>query len=131
MSSRQQNRPLSPHLQIYKIQITSLLSILHRITGVVLFGGAFGVAGWFIVLALGPQAYELLQQMLLHPLGLVCLTGLSFSFFYHLCNGIRHLAWDAGYGYAMPTVRLTGWIVIMCAISLTFLTWVLGLGSAE
>jgi succinate dehydrogenase / fumarate reductase cytochrome b subunit len=131
MSSLHRNRPLSPHLQVYKVQITSLLSILHRSTGIVLFGGAFGVAGWFIAPALGSQAYEFCQQALLHPVGLICLAGLSFSFFYHLCNGIRHLAWDAGYGYEMPAVRLTGWIVIISALSLTLLTWILGLGSVE
>src|SRR5438552_3121707 len=95
-------RPLSPHLQIYKIQITSLLSILHRGTGLVLYGGAFFCAWWFLALAQGPHAYEHMQHYLFHPLGLLMLLGVSFSFFYHLCNGIRHLLWDAGVGYDLP-----------------------------
>ncbi len=117
-------RPLSPHLQIYKIQITSLLSILHRGTGIVLFGGGFLWSIWFLCLAMGRQSYETLQSLLLHPFGLIFLMGWSFSFFYHLCNGLRHLAWDLGYGYDMPTVRLTGWIVVISSFFLTFTAWI-------
>lgn len=124
MNSLQERRPLSPHIQIYKAQITSLLSILHRGTGLFLFFGSFIWVGWLVSLALGPEAYEYIRSFLQHPLGRLFLMGWSFSFFYHLCNGLRHLGWDWGYGYEMPTVRLTGWIVIITSLSLTLLTWI-------
>lgn len=126
VQSIKERRPLSPHLQVYKIQITSLLSILHRGTGIVLYGGTVLWALWFVALAAGPQSYEKMQSFLLHPIGLVILAGWSFSFFYHLCNGIRHLLWDLGLGYELPIVRLTGWIVVMASFLLTGISWALG-----
>ena len=124
--SVQEKRPLSPHLQIYRIQITSLLSILHRATGIILYGGGLFLALWFIVLGTGRENYATLQSLYLHPIGLVMLMGFSFCFFYHLCNGIRHLCWDAGVGYEMKTVRRTGWIVVISSFFLTGASWVLG-----
>ena len=125
--SLKERRPLSPHLQVYKIQITSLLSILHRCTGMVLYGGAIFCAVWFLALAQGPESYGLMQGFLLHPVGLVMLMGLSFSFFYHLCNGMRHLLWDVGVGYEMPEVRKSGWLVVILSFLLTGSTWILGI----
>ncbi len=125
-TSLKAKRPLSPHIQIYKIQITSLLSILHRGTGIVLYGGSLLWALWFVALAMGPQSYETFQGLLMTPIGLLFLLGWSFSFFYHLCNGIRHLLWDMGVGYDMPTVRLTGWTVVIFSFLLTALAWALG-----
>lgn len=130
-SSISKDRPLSPHLQVYKIQITSLLSILHRATGIVLFMGTVLWTLWFLALAIGPESYEFVQSFLLSPFGLFILFGWSFSFFYHLCNGIRHLIWDAGYGYDMKTVRNSGWFVIICSLLLTLLTWILGIMGKE
>jgi len=127
IQAHKENRPLSPHLQVYKIQITSLLSILHRCTGVVLYGGAVLWAIWLMALAAGPQSYENMQSFLLHPLGLILLLGWSFSFFYHLCNGIRHLMWDLGLGYDMPMVRRTGWEVIISSFFLTCVSWSIGI----
>lgn len=120
-------RPLSPHLQVYKIQITSLLSILHRGTGIVLFGGSFLWAFWFMALASGPETYAQVQAFILSPFGLLILMGWSFSFFYHFCNGIRHLIWDLGIGYDMSTVRFSGWTVVTASILLTSVTWFLGM----
>lgn len=124
-------RPLSPHLQIYKIQITSLLSILHRCTGMALYGGAIFCTLWFLALAQGPQAYGVVQKILLHPIGLIMLMGVSFSFFYHLCNGMRHLLWDVGMGYELSEVRQTGWMVVIFSFVLTGLSWVLGIMFGE
>jgi len=121
MSAPKRPRPLSPHLGIYKPQITSVLSILHRATGIVLFGGAFLWALWFMAIAAGPFYYDQLQGLFLHPLGLIVLFGWTFSFCYHLCNGVRHLIWDAGYGYDMATVRKSGWAVVFSAILLTLI----------
>ncbi len=126
-----ENRPLSPHLQIYKIQITSFLSILHRGTGIILYGGAFLWVIWVVALATGPENYTKIQAFLIHPFGLFILMGWSFSFFYHLCNGIRHLFWDLGVGYDMPTVRRTGWIVVISSIFLTGVSWTLGILAGE
>lgn len=119
-------RPLSPHLQIYKIQITSLLSILHRGTGIVLYGGACLCVLWFLALSQGPETYNLMQSCLFHPVGLIVLLGVSFSFFYHLCNGIRHLLWDAGCGYELSEVYRTGWIVVIAAFVFTGISWTIG-----
>src|ERR1700722_9657957 len=127
IQSLKEKRPLSPHLQVYKIQITSFLSILHRGTGIVLYGGAVLWALWFIALAAGPESYKRMQGFLLHPLGLILLMGWTFSFFYHFCNGIRHLMWDFGVGYEMPTVRRTGWTVVIAAFFLTGFAWALGI----
>lgn len=125
--SVKEKRPLSPHLQVYKIQITSLLSIMHRGTGIVLYGGSVLWVLWFLALAAGPQSYYRMQDFLLAPFGLIILIGWSFSFFYHLCNGIRHLLWDLGFGYDLPTVRFTGWTVIVTSFFLTTLAWTLGI----
>lgn len=122
-----ERRPLSPHIQVYKVQITSLLSILHRGTGLVLYGGTVIWAFWFIALGAGAQNYEKIQALLLSPFGLLILLGWSFSFFYHLCNGIRHLMWDLGVGYELPMVRMTGWIVVLTSFLLTGAVWIVGL----
>ena len=91
-----QNRPLSPHLQVYKPQMTSLLSILHRLTGVGLGLGMLLLAWWLIAAALGPEAFQAAQGIVGSVIGRVILFGFTFAFFYHLANGIRHLVWDAG-----------------------------------
>jgi len=124
-------RPLSPHLQVYKIQITSLLSILHRGTGMVLYGGAVFCTLWFLALAEGSETYGAMQGFLLHPVGLIMLMGLSFSFFYHLCNGMRHLLWDVGIGYDLPDVRKSGWLVVIFSFLLTGFAWILGIMLGE
>lgn len=126
-NSLKTKRPLSPHLQIYKVQITSLLSILHRGTGIILYGGAVFCALWFLALAEGPQTYDIIRGFVVHPVGIIMLMGLSFAFFYHLCNGMRHLLWDAGMGYEMVDVRKTGWLVVIFSVFLTSFAWALGL----
>ena len=125
--SLEKKRPLSPHLQIYKVQITSFLSILHRATGFVLYLGSLLWSIWFLALSEGEESYIALQQMFFHPIGLLILFGWSFSFYYHLSNGLRHLMWDLGKGYDMFTVRFTGWAVVITSIILTAFTWVTGI----
>ena len=92
----------------------------------VLYGGAVLFGAWFVTLAQGPESYGVMQTFLFHPIGLILLLGVSFSFFYHLCNGIRHLLWDAGIGYDMATVRKTGWMVVVFSLVLTGFAWLLG-----
>ncbi|MBL9029618.1 MAG: succinate dehydrogenase, cytochrome b556 subunit [Caedimonas sp.] len=118
-------RPLSPHLQIYRPQITSVLSISHRITGIVLCSGAFILVIWLATIAGGKDAYEIFYSLSQHWLGKFYLFVLCYCFFYHLCNGIRHLAWDAGYGFDLATVYKSGWAVIGSSAILTLLTWLM------
>src|SRR5688500_2907199 len=94
-----QDRPLSPHLQIYRWQITMVMSILHRITGVALAVGTLLLIWWLVAAAAGPDAFATAQDFLGSILGRLLLLGWSWALFYHLCNGIRHLAWDAGWGF--------------------------------
>ena len=117
------NRPLSPDLQIYRPQLTSVLSISHRITGIALSIGTILLISWLIVAAAGPQAYSFLQGFMRSWLGLPLLFGWTFSFFFHLCNGIRHLVWDAGYGFELRTIYASGWSVVAAASVLTAGAW--------
>ena len=118
-----QNRPLSPHLQIYKPQITSILSITHRISGLFLAFGAVLLASWLITATYGPETFEIAQSLVDSWFGKLVLLGLTFSMYFHLANGLRHLGWDFGKGFDLPKVRLTGITVIFFAIALTILTW--------
>jgi len=122
------SRPLSPHLQVYRPQITSVLSILHRFTGVVLGVGTLFLAWWLLAAAAGDGAYAIARGFFASWLGVLVLIGFSFSLFYHLCNGIRHLAWDAGMGFEIATLYRSGWVIVIAALALTALAWALGLG---
>ena len=116
-------RPLSPHVGIYKWQISNTLSILHRATGVALFVGALVFVAWIVSLALGQASYDRVLNVLRGPLGLLLLFGLSAAFFYHMGNGIRHLAWDAGYGFEKQLAQKTGWFTVLASIAFTILFW--------
>ena len=113
------DRPLSPHIGIYKPQITSVLSILHRATGMFLCLGAVVFAWWVIALALGPEPYAAVRSALGSWLGRLLLFAWTFSFFFHLCNGVRHLFWDAGVGFELRTVQASGLAVVAASIALT------------
>lgn len=117
-------RPLSPHLLIYRPQITSILSILHRMTGVALAFGAVVLAYWLTAAAYGPEAFARAQALLGSWIGLVLLFGWTFCLFYHLCNGIRHLLWDVGFGLDLPTLRASGWAVVAASAALTAALWI-------
>lgn len=113
------NRPLSPHLGIYRWQITMTMSILHRATGVALAVGTLALVYWLVAAAMGPEDYAQAQWFFGTGFGQFLLWGWTFSFFYHLCNGIRHLAWDAGWGFEIRTVYITGYAVWVVAAILT------------
>ena len=119
-------RPISPHLQVYKPQLTSALSILHRLTGVALSVGLLYLVCWLIAAAEGQEAFDRLQDFNGSFIGRLLLFGWSAAFFYHLLNGIRHLAWDAGWGFELPTVYKSGWAVVIGAAGLTLLAWIIG-----
>lgn len=119
-------RPLSPHLQVYRPQITSVLSILHRLSGIALAIGTLLLVWWLAALAAGPVAFAGAQDFLGGFLGRLLLFGWTVALFYHFCNGLRHLAWDAGYGYDLETVSRTGWLTVGATIGLTLFAWILG-----
>lgn len=118
-------RPLSPHLQIYKPQLTSILSILHRATGVTLSMGSVILVSWIIVLTLGEETYVIYTKIINHWFSHLVLMGFTFGIFYHLSNGIRHLFWDAGYGYGLREAYISGSLVIFSSLLLTGMTWLL------
>jgi len=119
-------RPLSPHLQVYKPQLTSVLSILHRITGVALAVGTLLLVWWLIAASVGPAYFDIVQGFIGSLVGKLLLFGWSFALFYHLCNGIRHLFWDIGWGFELPTVAASGWAVVIVSLALTGIAWVWG-----
>ncbi|HEY8014799.1 MAG: succinate dehydrogenase, cytochrome b556 subunit [Dongiales bacterium] len=120
------NRPLSPHLQIYKPQLTSVLSILHRITGVALSVGTILLVYWLIAAASGPGAFATAAGLIGSWFGRLLLLGWTFALFFHLCNGIRHLFWDAGIGFELKTVYASGWTVVAAATVLTIISFIAG-----
>ena len=112
-------RPLSPDIQIYRPQLTSVLSITHRLTGIALSVGSPLLVFWLIAAAAGPSMYATLHGFLGSWLGLALLLGWTYALFFHLCNGIRHLFWDAGYGLELRTIYASGWSVVVASAMLT------------
>ena len=121
------HQPLSPHLQIYRWQLTSVMSILHRFTGIALAVGAILLVSWFGSAADGVAAFAKFQGFLGSPIGLVMLFGCSVALFYHLCNGIRHLCWDTGRGLELKSVYASGYAVLVATVVLTAVVWAVGL----
>jgi succinate dehydrogenase / fumarate reductase cytochrome b subunit len=124
---RSADRPLSPHLQIYRWQLTSVLSIIHRATGVALSAGTILLVWWLVAAASGPEAFEGVQEFLGSWIGLLLLFGWTLSLFYHLCNGIRHLVWDTGHALDLELTYLGGWIVVGATAALTLVAWIAGI----
>ena len=120
------NRPISPHLQVYRPQLTSVLSILHRITGVALAVGTILLVYWLIAAASGPEAFAGAEALIGSWLGRILLFGWTFALYFHLTNGIRHLFWDAGFGFELKTVYASGWTVVALAAVLTLASFVAG-----
>ncbi|MEW5703880.1 MAG: succinate dehydrogenase, cytochrome b556 subunit [Pseudomonadota bacterium] len=121
-------RPLSPHLQIYRPQITSVLSILHRFAGILLAVGTLHLVYWIAAAAAGPEAFATAQTFTATWIGRLLLFGWTAAFFYHLANGIRHLVWDTGYGFELGTVTASGWTVVAATVVLTLISWAVGYG---
>ncbi len=117
------SRPTSPHLSIYRKQITSVLSILHRLTGVALVFGTALLVAWLYVVAYAPGHYDSMRACISSPLGQAVMFGWTVAFYFHLSNGIRHLFWDIGKGFAIVHVQRSGWAVIFFTTFMTLLTW--------
>lgn len=120
------NRPLSPHLQVYKPQLTSILSITHRATGVFLILGALFLSCWLLSIANGPESYAALQAYIVSWYGQLFFYAFIFSLYYHLCNGIRHMFWDTGLGLEISTTYISGYTVVAASIILTVITGLVG-----
>ena len=119
-------RPLSPHLGVYKFTYTMTLSILHRITGVASSVGFMVFAWWLMALSSGQEAYAAAMRCLSSPVAKLLLAGFTFSFVYHFCNGIRHMVWDTGRGLERAQARRSGMFVIVVSLLLTALLIWLG-----
>jgi succinate dehydrogenase / fumarate reductase cytochrome b subunit len=116
-------RPLSPHLHIYRWQIGNTLSILHRLTGLALAVGLLLLTYWLVSVAGGEHAYAVAARRFTSPVGVVCLVGWTFAFLFHFLNGVRHLFWDAGYGFERTQRHASGWFAVSGALILTLLIW--------
>ena len=120
--------PLSPHLQIYRWHISSLLSITHRISGVINLLALILIFFWLIVLSFGESNYELFLLIINSFFGKFILIGFTWSMSFHILSGIRHLAWDLGYGFEIKTANISGIIVIICSLVLTIICWLFARG---
>ena len=118
-------RPLSPFMfpTWYRFQVTSALSILHRLTGIGLTGGSIALAWWLFAVAAGGELFDATHAFLASPIGVLLLFLWSLAFFFHLCNGIRHFAWDLGRGFEIHTARHSAYGVLASTIVLTALAW--------
>ena len=117
-------RPLSPNVQIYRPQLTSVLSILNRITGILLSGCAVVLVVWLVATAWGPQSYAAIQGAIASRVGQIVLFGATFALFLHLCGGIRHLVWDTVHGFELRSIYISGWAVVAASVMLTVAAWV-------
>lgn len=127
MSNSAVERPQSPNIQIYRPQLTSVLSIANRISGVALSFAAVGLVVWLIAAAAGPHSYAAAQDVLDSIIGRIVLVAMTFALFFHLCAGIRHLAWDAGYGFELGAIYASGWAVVVASVLLTAAAWIAAL----
>lgn len=112
-------RPLSPHLQVYKPQLTSMMSIMHRITGSALAIGLIVPTWWLVSITQGPDSFMQFQEFMRSPVGIFLLAGWAFSLIYHLLNGLRHLMWDTGRGLSVTETYRSGWYVILGTVLVT------------
>jgi succinate dehydrogenase / fumarate reductase, cytochrome b subunit len=120
--------PLSPHLQIYRWHISSLLSITHRISGVINLIALISIFFWLLILSLGESNYQLFLLMINSIIGKFILIGFSWSMSFHLLSGIRHLVWDLGYGFEIKTANISGVFVIILSLVFTIIFWLFGRG---
>lgn len=126
-SPTERARPQSPNIQIYRPQLTSVLSIANRITGVALSAAAVVLVVWLVAAAAGPQAYAVMRGAVVSWIGRLVLFASTFALFLHLCGGIRHLIWNAGYGFELRSIYASGWAVVAVSVMLTVAAWIASL----
>lgn len=119
-------RPMSPHLGVYRLQLSMVLSGLNRISGIVTSIGTLLLVWWLVAAASGPASFDTVQHVVANPLGMIVLFGWTLALVFHTVSGLRHLAWDAGYGFAKDVFNRTGPIVVAASLALTLLIWVVG-----
>lgn len=117
------DRPLSPHISIYRWPITMVLSIMHRISGIAMSVGLIALVAWLYDAASGPEAYAVFTAVMSSAIGKLMLIGWSLAFFYHLSNGVRHLFWDAGRGFEKEQANRSSWWVLFTTVALTAIFW--------
>ena len=120
-------RPISPHLGIYRMTITMLMSIVHRITGVGNYLGTLLLAAWLVSIAMGENAYATVNAIFGHPLGKLVLFGYTWNVLHHMLGGIRHLIWDTGRAMQPRSADTLAWLTIIGSLTCTVLLWGLGL----
>ena len=121
-NSNNSNRPLSPHLDVYQYQITWTVSIMHRLTGVAMLFGLLLIICWFLAAAFNETVFRFIDYFLQSWMGLFIIFGSLWAFWFHFLNGIRHLFWDAGFGFNLETVARSGWTVVIGSILLTIIS---------
>lgn len=120
---KKHERPLSPHLQVYRLPMTALMSITHRMTGVALSGGCLLITAFLVCAAIDPDLFEKIRDFSITPIGTAILFAWSLALYYHLCNGIRHLIWDTVHLLDEKKAIAAGWIVLLATAGLTAATW--------
>jgi succinate dehydrogenase / fumarate reductase cytochrome b subunit len=120
-------RPISPHLSIYRWQINMVMSIAHRITGGALYFGTLLLAAWLVSAAMGPQEFAFVNRLLAHPLGLLVLLGYTWALIHHMLGGVRHLIWDTGQGLDIKSVNGLSWVSIIASLVTTAAIWAVAL----
>lgn len=121
-------RPLSPHLQVYRLLNNMVMSMLHRMTGAALYFGTLLLAAWLIAAASGPTAFGVVSDLFRSPVGLLVLAGYTWALVHHALGGLRHLIWDTGRGFAIGTVNVMSWATIICSLAITAAIWACILG---
>ena len=125
-ANARRERPLSPHLSVFRPLITMVMSIVHRITGAGLYFGMLFLAWWLVAAASGPDAFATANAFFGSLLGRLILLGFTWALIHHMLGGIRHLVWDAGYGFDKETATRSAWASLAGSVSLTLIVWVIG-----
>jgi succinate dehydrogenase cytochrome b subunit len=125
-NTKTRSRPTSPHVWIYRWTVTMATSIVHRLTGIALGIGTLLLTWWLLAAASGPGEFAHVHSFVGSFLGRLILFGFTWALSFHLLNGIRHLAWDTGWGFDVKTATVTGWIVVVLSVLVTLLAWVIG-----
>ncbi|MXU64506.1 succinate dehydrogenase, cytochrome b556 subunit [Oceanomicrobium pacificus] len=121
------NRPLSPHMTVWKFRANDITSILHRITGSALTLGAVLIVWWFLAAAIGPDYFAVADFVITSWIGTLVMIGSLWALWYHTCTGIRHLIWDTGRGYDPELVARSAWIVVGTSLGLTLITLIIAI----
>ena len=126
-ASVKHERPLSPHIGIYRMSISMLMSIVHRITGAALYFGTILLAAWLIGIAQGPKAFNSVNAFFGHPVGLFIMFGYTWALIHHMLGGLKHFVWDTGRGFDLGTVRLLSWLTLILSVGLTAGIWLVAM----